>query len=70
MSEPEYFTVMCPRCKWIGLSKHAHGGNPIADTGDFSELLCPNCLTCEGVETVLEDVDEEDSQWDWLPEQQ
>ena len=56
MSKPKFFPVSCPRCGWIGFSKDAEGGNPMADTWDVSELLCPSCLNCEGIETVLREV--------------
>ena len=39
----QYFAVMCNQCYWVGSSEHTAGGRPIADTGDYSELRCPDC---------------------------
>lgn len=58
MSESRFFPMMCRKCGWIGSSEHAEGGIPIADTGEFSELLCPKCANCKGIETVLREVPE------------
>ena len=38
-----YFPVRCDKCYWQGCSSKALGGNPIADTGDNSDLECPKC---------------------------
>lgn len=39
-----YFYVSCPHCDSIFLSRNSEGCNPIADTGDYSEMLCPHCF--------------------------
>lgn len=39
----EWFPVMCNHCGWRGLSRDCTGGGPIADTGDFNEITCPQC---------------------------
>ena len=31
------------KCNWRGLSRDAAGGNAIADTGDFDDVICPKC---------------------------
>ena len=38
-----YYHCICFECNWSGSSKDVHGGLPIADTDDYSELLCPKC---------------------------
>jgi predicted RNA-binding Zn-ribbon protein involved in translation (DUF1610 family) len=45
MSDNRYFKCSCPNCGWKGMSNEVEGGTPIADTGDYSELLCPKCWT-------------------------
>lgn len=37
------FAIRCRKCLWQGCSSQVHGGYPIADTGDYSELQCPIC---------------------------
>lgn len=54
--KPEYFGVKCPKCGWVGSSEESAGGTPIADSGDFSDLVCPHCPRWPGV--VLEDASE------------
>lgn len=39
----KWWVAECPKCKWIGLSRDCAGGQPIADTGDYGEVLCPKC---------------------------
>lgn len=39
-----WFPVVCPKCGWKGLSRDTKGGNSIADTGDYSDIVCPVCL--------------------------
>ena len=46
-----YYKVYCPKCGWKGLSRDTAGGNAIADTGDYSDIVCPECYS------NLEDVD-------------
>lgn len=46
-----YYPCVCGNCGWKGPSSEAAGGDPIADTGDYSDVVCPIC------ETVLEDDD-------------
>ncbi len=38
----------CLTCGWTGDSLKAAGGNPIADTGDFSDPACPECVKNDG----------------------
>ena len=33
----------CPKCGWKGLSRDCNGGNSLADTGDYSDVVCPIC---------------------------
>lgn len=39
----KYFAVRCLKCYWQGCSSKTFGGQPIADTGDYSEIECPKC---------------------------
>jgi len=39
----DWFPVMCNHCGWRGLSRDCTGGGPIADTGDYNEITCPQC---------------------------
>jgi len=34
----------CPACGWHGGSESTEGGGPIGDTGDYGDILCPQCL--------------------------
>lgn len=34
----------CPLCNWKGLSRDASGGEAIADTGDYNDVVCPECI--------------------------
>lgn len=38
----------CCVCGWVGKSTDAAGGDPIADTGDFSDPVCPECVKNDG----------------------
>lgn len=40
----KWWAAYCPKCQWSGLSRDCEGGHPIADTGDYDEVLCPKCL--------------------------
>lgn len=42
-----YFPVSCPECAWEGLSNEVEGGTAIADTGDYDNLYCPECVKRE-----------------------
>lgn len=37
--------AVCPQCGWAGLSRDCHGGHPIADTGAYDDVTCPNCFS-------------------------
>lgn len=39
----KWWPAKCPKCGWRGLSRDASGGHGIADTGDFSDVICPEC---------------------------
>lgn len=39
----KWWKARCPRCGWKGLSRDCNGGNPLADTGDYSDVVCPIC---------------------------
>ncbi len=40
-----YYMVKCENCHWQGMSCACEGGGAIADTGDFSDPLCPKCFS-------------------------
>ena len=44
MGPSNYWTAKCPKCGWVGKSIECEGGQAIADTGDFSEVVCPQCF--------------------------
>lgn len=39
-----FFKVKCPECNWQGMSNECEGGGPIADTGDYDNIVCPKCF--------------------------
>lgn len=47
-SHPKYYPCICPACNWIGMSNEAAGGNQIADTGDYNDIVCPICIAPNG----------------------
>jgi hypothetical protein len=50
--DPHFYPMRCIVCGWRGSSEHTDGGLPIADTGDYGELRCPQCGSIK-----LEDLD-------------
>jgi hypothetical protein len=40
-----YFPVFCPICGWEGKSNQAEGGHAITDTGDYEDIVCPQCFS-------------------------
>ena len=64
-----YFLVSCPKCKWIGMSNESAGGQAIADTGDYSDIICPLCVKNDGEPITLveiKDAPEPDSHGDCI----
>lgn len=53
----DYWAAFCPRCGWHGLSSEAAGGTQIADTGDYTDAICPCCHDA-GYHIPLEDDDD------------
>lgn len=45
---PTYYPVRCPACGWEGMSDQTGGGEQIADTGDYNDCVCPDCLALGG----------------------
>ena len=47
-----YWKARCEECGWSGSSKKLLGGEPLADTGDYNDLFCPRCDSCnvDGIE--------------------
>lgn len=43
-NHPTYYPVECRACGWQGMSDASAGGEPIADTGDYSDIVCPKCI--------------------------
>jgi len=39
----QWWFAVCNDCTWAGISEGLHGGGQIADTGDYSDVCCPNC---------------------------
>jgi RecJ-like exonuclease len=39
----KWWVAVCPKCGWTGLSRDCEGGGQIADTGDYSDIICPEC---------------------------
>lgn len=39
----KYWIAKCVKCSWTGLSRDCDGGHPIADTGDYTDCICPIC---------------------------
>ncbi len=53
----KYWPAHCLECGWKGLSRDCAGGDAMADTGDFSEVICPECIKKE----LWSIVDDDDS---------
>ena len=51
-----YWYGFCPECGWHGSARLAFGGGPIGMTGDYDDVICPECTKRE-VYTLLEDGD-------------
>lgn len=49
----EYWPAKCDRCGWRRLSRDCVGGEPIADSGDYSDVECPECV--KAAEKVIEE---------------
>ena len=41
--EKSWFHAECEDCRWSGSSRFLLGGHQIADTGDYSDAICPIC---------------------------
>ena len=57
----KWWHAQCPKCGWDGLSRDCAGGEPIADTGDFGDPLCPMCIKKDDY-VVVDDYAEPDAQ--------
>ena len=57
----KWWHAQCPKCGWDGLSRDCAGGEPIADTGDFNDPLCPMCIKKDDC-VVVDDYVEPDAQ--------
>lgn len=62
--DPTYYPVRCPVCKWEGMSDQSEGGTAIADTGDHSDIVCPECFKQDNW-IPLEDIDPNDPSPVW-----
>jgi hypothetical protein len=51
-----YYMCKCENCGWQGMSCCAAGGHAIADTGDYSDAVCPKCYSYK-IEGECEDLD-------------
>ncbi|HYH14334.1 MAG TPA: hypothetical protein VD794_03885 [Flavisolibacter sp.] len=45
MDTNKWWWALCDNCGWQGSTEHAAGGGAIADTGDYSDPLCPKCFS-------------------------
>lgn len=45
--ESRYYPVRCLDCGWRGSSNGCGGGLPNGDAGDYDDLYCPRCESCE-----------------------
>lgn len=43
----KWWPASCQKCGWQGLSRDAEGGGQIADTGDFHDVVYPECYKQE-----------------------
>jgi len=43
----KWWVSECPKCKWSGLSRDCEGGGALADTGDYDDVVCPECYKRE-----------------------
>lgn len=53
-----WWAAICPACGWRGLTRDAAGGGQIADTGDSSDPICPECFKSGDGEYVVLDEDD------------
>jgi predicted RNA-binding Zn-ribbon protein involved in translation (DUF1610 family) len=53
-----FYNVKCKKCGWFGSSEFTDGGEEIADTGDYEDILCPACgsVDLEDMPEKLQDV--------------
>jgi hypothetical protein len=51
----QWWAAICPACNWQGLTRDAAGGGQIADTGDFADPICPECIKTGGYVVLDED---------------
>lgn len=45
MDTDKWYWCKCEKCGWEGSSQLCKGGGPIADTGDYDDALCPECMS-------------------------
>jgi len=45
---PKFYPCECLRCGWKGMSDEAAGGEAIADSGDYNDIVCPICIAPNG----------------------
>ena len=50
-----WWPAKCPECDWSGLSRDCDGGTAIADTGDYSDVICPEYAKNEKDATIIDD---------------
>ena len=39
-----YWPCQCTECGWKGMSNETAGGEAMGDTGDYNEIVCPECI--------------------------
>jgi len=57
----KWWPAICYKCGWTGLSRDCHGGNPIADSGDYDDAACPECDAIVEEDTEAEATPNRDS---------
>jgi len=59
----KYWIGKCSKCGWVGSTQFAHGGDPIADTGDYSDAVCPMCTVCREEWNPLDEFSDDGINW-------
>lgn len=47
-NHPKYFPVVCPECKWQGMSNETSGGEQTPGGDDYGDIVCPECIAPNG----------------------
>lgn len=58
-----WWPAKCPKCGWRGLSCDCSGGGQIADTGDYGDVECPQCVAEQEKIMESDDVNAAEAAW-------